>query len=376
MTRVRVNVSKCDGCAECLGACPFLAIEIREGLAVIAESCLECGLCVPACPHAAIEAPEALLAGSRSGGVWVFLPEGDDGLGALTPARDIADELGRTVSAVMTREPDDPAPIFSAGADEIAVLGGSGALARRLAAAVRSERPAAVLAMASPVTDRVMARVATILGAPYVQGADDVEVPFGETVIYGTRPLFGGRFRCTLVPDPSRPLVATLNPVAFSRVRADGGKRGKIRNIEVDDFTDEGLKYIERVRSAVPLRLEDARVVLAGGPALGEEGFLRLRQLADRLGAAVGASKEAVEAGLADEAEMVDGREVSPDVYMAFGIDGSPAHNAAVAGSKVVVAVTENERANILGSADYIILLPPLRAVEGLLEALRAPGET
>ena len=122
--------------------------------------------------------------------------------------------------------------------------------------------------------------------------------------------------------------------------------------------------------------LDAARIVLGGGAELGSaEAFTLLYRLADRLSAvggdvAVGATKEAVDAGWAPREALLDGTMVKtcPALYMAFGVDGSPAHNAAVALARVVVSVTAKADSQFCQVADFILPYAPGRVLERLLE--------
>jgi len=365
--KIRVLVEKCDGCGRCLLACAFFAVEVVEGKAVLAESCVECGACVPACPTGALEmAGEG--AGAKAGGVWVFVPEGTP-LSAVTAARAVADEQGTTVTAVVTAEPADPAALFAAGADEVMILSGPADPAGLLIEAVRREQPSAVFGLGLSTALRVLPRVAAALGSPYVALADELMPAFGEKTIEAYRPYYSGRFRTRVTPS-GKTAVFTLDPVAFSTVGRDTGRRGKVVSASLPQAVrrDPDPASIDRASREVPL--SQARVVVAGGPGLGSaENFAKLAALAARLGGVVGASKEAVDLGWAKPSQLVDSSvgNLYPHLYLAFGIDGSTTHNAAIAKARVVVAVTDRPDAGIVGVADYVIAGEPVAVLEAML---------
>ncbi len=365
--KIKVVAEKCDGCGQCLQACAFFAVDVVEGRAVLAESCVECGACVPACPTGAIEmAGEG--AGAKAGGLWVFVPEGTPPA-AVTAARAVADEQGTTVSAIVTAEPADPSRFFAAGADEVLVLKGPADPAGLLIEAAKREGPSAVFALGRATALRVLPRVAAALGSAYVALADELMPAYGEKTVDANRPYYAGRFRTRVTPS-GKTAVFTLDPVAFSAVGRDTGRRGQVRSLELPEAVrrDPDPVSAEKVAREVPLA--QARVVVAGGPGLGSaENFAKLASLAEKLGGVVGASKEAVDLGWAKPSQLVDSSagHLYPQLYLAFGIDGSTTHNAAIAKARVVVAITDKPDAGLLSVADFVVPQDPAAVLEAML---------
>lgn len=422
---VRILGEKCDGCAACVPACPFLALEVVEGKAMIYESCLECGACVTACPAGAIwtageESKGGGAAGtgaSRGRSLWVYVPRtrngaagfaGDGGgegaplaRGGLALARSLADEQGARVAAVTADASADTATLFAGGADEVVVLEGYGPARVLLAAAAALEAPAAVLSVAAGEAQEVVAGAAALAGAPLISGADEVE-SFGERLA-PIRPLYGGRFRAKVRAAEGLVPFITLDRHVFRSARADPRRTGVVRRLAVTETGataafgaalaapvipgapatpgTPGTPSIlgtpavagER-RPAVPL--DAARIILGGGAELGSaENFALLHRLADRLATvagdvAVGATKEAVDAGWAPREALLDGTTIKtcPALYMAFGVEGTPAHNAAVSLARVVVSVTAHATSQFCQVADFILPYAPDRVLARLLE--------
>ncbi len=405
----RILSEKCDGCGACVPACPFFALEVVEGKAVLYESCLECGVCVPSCPTGAIwtaGGDSSAVAGASGGGgskgrsIWVYVPGAALGaaapagagaaaaaLGSLGLARSVADEQGTRVTAVTAGDGADTAALFAAGADEVFVLEGEGAVPALLAAAVAQETPRAVIGVAAGEAREVVAGAAALAGAPLVAGADEVEC-FGERLA-PKRPLYGGRFRAKVrAADGLIPFI-TLDRHVFRSVRTDPRRTGQVRHLAIRGTAGSqplatapaGAGTATAAPGGAEVRrrnvpLDAARIVLGGGAELGSaEAFALLYRLADRLSAvggdvAVGATKEAVDAGWAPREALLDGTMVKtcPALYMAFGVDGSPAHNAAVALARVVVSVTAKADSQFCQVADFILPYAPGRVLERLLE--------
>jgi electron transfer flavoprotein alpha subunit len=375
--KVKLLAERCDGCGGCVPACPFMAIEVTGGQAVIYESCLECGVCLSACPRGAIwmAGSEETAGGSGGRALWVYALTPRAARAPLVVARLLADERGTRVSAVTTDPGIDTAPLIAGGADEVIIIEGDAPDHLRLAAGLAEENPVAVLALSRPEEHRVLAQAAALLGLPFAAGADELEA-IGERLAL-TRPLYGGRFRARLRLAEGLTVAVTLDRHVFRAERSDPRRSGQVRRIRPAIAARQAAGWLagETVAKPVQVSLTAARIILGGGIELGSrENFTRLFTLAEKLTAiggpvAVGASKEAVEAGWAGRESLLDGTLVKahPALYMAFGIEGDPSHNAAVAMARVLVAVTANPAAQITQVADFVLPFPPNEVIAKLL---------
>jgi electron transfer flavoprotein alpha subunit len=183
------------------------------------------------------------------------------------------------------------------------------------------------------------------------------------------RPVYGGKAVQEEVPEAPVTL-AVMRPGALAALEPDPSRHGDVRPLAVS-FDGAGRpELVEQVVEASEgPKLEEARVIVSGGRGLGgPENFRMLQDLADVLGAAVGASRAAVDEGWVPASWQIGqtGKSVRPDLYLAFGISGASQHMAGLAAAKTIVAVNSDEQAPIFETArlgvvgDYRQILPPL----------------
>jgi electron transfer flavoprotein alpha subunit len=241
-------------------------------------------------------------------------------------------------------------------------------LAEALADLVVGLAPAygAIVAPATAGGRNVLPRVAALLDV--MQVSDVVKVVAPDTF---ERPIYAGSAIQT-VRSGDRIKVVTVRTAGFAAAPAGGAAPVET----VAAAADPGLSRFlgaERAQSERP-ELASAKVVVSGGRALASrEGFERhILPLADRLGAAVGASRAAVDAGYAPNDWQVGqtGKVVAPDLYVAVGISGAIQHLAGMKDSKVIVAINKDEEAPIFQVADFGLVADLTEAVPALIAAL------
>lgn len=180
-------------------------------------------------------------------------------------------------------------------------------------------------------------------------------------LLVSTRPVFGGNAYATMLSKSARPQMATMRAKTVPPAERTDGRQGKV--IPVEDKVDAGalkVKVVEKIREEVQgVKLEDAEVVVAGGRGMGTaKDFAMLRELADVLGGAVGATRVACDEGWAPATLQIgqSGKVVSPKLYIAVGLSGAMAHIAGCLGSKYIVAINKDNEANIFNVAHFGIV--------------------
>jgi len=206
-----------------------------------------------------------------------------------------------------------------------------------------------LFAAATAIGKNVMPRVAALLDSQPISDVSGIED--ANTFV---RPIYAGNALATVVSaDPIK--VITVRASSFDPVPEEGGN-APIEPVQIPD-SPEISKYVssELSKSERP-ELTAARVVISGGRGMQNgENFKLLEPIADALGAAVGASRAAVDAGFVPNDYQVGqtGKIVAPDLYIAVGISGAIQHLAGMKDSKVIVAINKDEEAPIFQVADY-----------------------
>lgn len=221
-----------------------------------------------------------------------------------------------------------------------------------------------ILAAASSNGKDTLPRVAALLNV--AQLSEVVEVVSPDTFV---RPIYAGSAMAT-VQSLDATKVMTVRVAAFDAVGEDGSAELVVLNNAIEPrtgFISQTLTESERPE------LGGASVIVSGGRGMGSgENFAILEQLADKLGAAVGASRAAVDAGFVPNDLQVGqtGKIVAPDLYIAVGISGAIQHLAGMKDSKVIVAINKDPEAPIFQVADYGLEADLFEAVPQLLELI------
>jgi electron transfer flavoprotein alpha subunit len=238
-----------------------------------------------------------------------------------------------------------------------------------LAGLAESNAPAAVLLAATADGKEIAGRLAARIGSGLL--VDVVEVKQGAKAVHS---IFGGAFTVEAQANGDTPVI-TVRAGAIEAEPADGA--GEQVSVEVPAPAENATKITAREPAVAGDRpeLTEATIVVSGGRGVGSaENFSVVEALADSLGAAVGASRAAVDSGYYPGQFQVGqtGKTVSPQLYIALGISGAIQHRAGMQTSKTIVAVNKDEEAPIFEIADYGIVGDLFKVAPQLTDAIKA----
>ncbi len=324
--------------------------------------------------------------------VWVFIEvvrgkiKGVS-LELLGQGRKMADDLGEKLVAIIPgNEIEDFAKMaIHYGADEAIVVDqkelkdySTDGYTKAMCTLIKKYNPAVLLIGATnngrDLGPRVSSRMQTGLTADCTELGVDSET----RLVKWTRPAFGGNLMATILCPDHRPQIGTVRPGVFKKPEEDTGRRGEIIHETVEFGPDEiRTRIVEVITEAggADVNLEEAEIIVSGGRGVGgPEGFEVLKELADEIGAQIGASRAAVDSGWISSLHQVGqtGKSVGPKIYIACGISGAIQHVAGMSSSDVIIAINKDPDAPIFNIADYGIVGDLFEIIPELTKRIRS----
>jgi len=317
-------------------------------------------------------------------GILVFVEQRDGvvrkgSLEALSEARRQASGIGWDVAAVLPGQGvgDQAAGLGNHGAAKVYVADDANlaqysaeGYAEAVAAAARQMEPIAIFFSATAMGRDLAPRVAARLGVGAL--ADVTALSLEGEIFVATRPVYSGKAFATMDAGGKTPQILSLRPNVFSAEESGGSAE----IVALDGLSLSIRSVVKELTAAAggEIDVAEADVIVSGGRGIkGPENFALIRELANLLGAAVGASRAVVDAGWIEHSHQVGqtGKVVSPSLYVAAGISGAIQHLAGMSSSKIIVAINKDPDAPIFKVADYGVVGDLFDVVPAMIEEIK-----
>ena len=309
-----------------------------------------------------------------SQGIWIFAQQKAGTLANVTyellaAAKKLSEAKSAEITAVLFGSGMDSqaADLFKYGADKVIYCDHADLLqfqddayANILADLIKKNEPDIVLGSATFYGKSLFPRLAAMLDTGLAADCNGLAVK-DDGSLAATKPAYGGNVWLSVVFAENRPQLATLRPKVMPEAEKDDSKSGTVEKIEANaDLLTGKVKVKENVGGGEgSINLTEADIIVAGGRGLkAPEHFSLIRDLADTLNAAVGASRAVVDADWIEYSQQVGqtGKTVNPKLYIACGISGAIQHIVGMQSSGTIVAVNRDKDAPIFKIANYGII--------------------
>ena len=323
-------------------------------------------------------------------GVWVYVEQRDGQparvcLELLGAGRALADKLDAEVTALLIGAGirEIAQELISYGADRVVVAEDPVAKEYRtevyadiIVEQALSGKPEIVLIGATCFGRDLAPKVAARLRTGCTADCTELDIDTDTGVLIATKPYFGRNLMADIVCPFHRPQMVTVRPGVMELKAQDRARNGEIISIDVTmKESDTKVKVIDTVRTAAErVPLEEAERVVACGMGVGDvEGFEAVRELADLLGAQLGATSLPIDEGWISEDRKIGqtGKTIKPKLYIGCGVSGAIQHSAGMLNSECIVAINTNPKAEIFDFADYGIVGDVKEIVPAVIEKLK-----
>ena len=375
---IEVIQEKCVGCKLCVKACPYNAIDMVNNVAVINDNCVLCGVCVDICKFDAIplrKKEELEVSLDEFKDVWVFAEQKKGVIQSvvfelLGEGKKLAQKRNQRLAAVLLGNGVKPKAkeLIERGADIVYVLEDKKLenyqaeyYSQALAHIIRKANPEIVLTGATSIGRSLIPRVAVELKTGLTADCTGLDIDEGNGMLLQTRPAFGGNIMATIICPSRRPQMATVRHKVMKEAVVDKKYKGEIIEVDTKEIKLHSktslIDLIEELEETV--NIAEADIIVSGGRGVGSaENFKIIEEFAKAIGAAVGASRAAVDSEYKPYSHQVGqtGKTVCPKIYFAIGISGQIQHLVGMQSADIIVAINKDADAPIFKLATYGIV--------------------
>jgi electron transfer flavoprotein alpha subunit len=392
---IKVILEKCVGCGLCVKSCALNAITVADKKAAIdTAKCNLCAACVESCKkYQAISIAKdssAKIDVADYANVAVFVEQHGGKVAGVSfemlgEGRKLADQLGEKLVAVLLGSDMNAAAadLVKYGADKVVYYDSpelaqfrDDTYAALVCEFVEHDKPSILLAGASAVGRSFIPKVAARVWGGLTADCTKLDIDTERKLLLGTRPAFGGNLMATIIAPHHRPQIATVRHKVMKAATYDESRIGEVvvKKADASKIVERTtiIDVVKEVESTV--NITEADIIVSGGRGMGKaENFSLIRDLAEAIGGAVGASRAAVDAGWIPYSHQVGqtGKTVCPKLYIACGISGSIQHMAGMQSSDYIIAINKDPAADIFQIANLGLVGDALQILPELTKAFK-----
>ncbi|MBU0634409.1 MAG: electron transfer flavoprotein subunit alpha [Candidatus Omnitrophica bacterium] len=387
---IEILQDKCVGCRLCLKSCPYDALEMVNNIAVIKDNCIQCGACVESCKFDAIilrKHEEVSTPEDDFKDIWVFAEQKKGAIQSvvyelLGEGKKLARKRNQKLAAVLLGEKvkNEAKKLIARGADKVYLVEAAELKSYQaeiysnvLTKLIRDYKPEIVLTGATAMGRSLIPRVAVELKTGLTADCTGLDIDEEKGILLQTRPAFGGNIMATIICPHRRPQMATVRHKVMKEAEVNSAHKGEIIALNSKEFSFKSraklIDIVEELEETV--NLTEADIIVSGGRGVGSaENFKLIEEFAKTIGAAVGASRAAVDSGLKPYSHQVGqtGKTVCPKIYFACGISGQIQHLVGMQSSDIIVAINKDADAPIFKIATYGIVGDLFKIIPALIK--------
>ncbi|AZU61325.1 electron transfer flavoprotein subunit alpha/FixB family protein [Neobacillus mesonae] len=324
-------------------------------------------------------------------GVWVFIEQNDGkiegvSLELLGAGRKLADKLevplagfllGDGIKALANQ-------LIAYGADQVYVIDHpvlkhyrTESYMKGVISLAQNYKPEIILYGATPNGKDLASAVATDLNTGLTADTTMLDADESNRLLEASRPAFGGNIMATILCKKHRPQMATVRPKVMKALVPDSSRTGQIIeekiSLKEEDMRTKVLQIVNDVTKKT--NLADAHVIICGGKGMGDlQNFQLIHELAETIGAAVGGTRDVVEAGWLPHEQQIGqtGETVTPKIYFAIGVSGAIQHVVGMKNSELIIAINKDPNAPIFDVATFGIVGDAMEIVPKLIEQFKS----
>jgi len=386
MPNIHINHEKCTLCGECLTACPFSAMEEKNGKIEINAACKLCKICAKKCPYAAVRfEEEPATKGDLSGwkDIMVFAETENGTVHPVTyeligKAKSLTEGTNQSVHCVVIGggAAESAKALQGYGLKKILVYSSSlyqyfmaDRYADAFEDAINKIKPSVVLVGATAAGRSLAPRLSTRFRTGLTADCTALELRDDGNLVQ-IRPAFGGDIMAQILTPNTRPQFATVRYKTMDKAAFLNDNSGKIIRCEIPKTTPRMKIMNETCKEAV-VNISDAEIIIAGGRGLKSQKDLELLQaLTDKLGGVLAGTRPLIEAGWLPYTQQIglSGRTVKPRLIITCGISGAVQFTAAMREAECIIAINSDENAPIFNIAHIGVVGDLYEVVPKLIE--------